>query len=84
VHSLKIDRSFIDGLADESDAAIVVAIVQVAHALDINVVAEGVTTAAQLAQLRTLGCDRAQGFYFSRALPAEEVPQFLAASRALH
>jgi EAL domain-containing protein (putative c-di-GMP-specific phosphodiesterase class I) len=73
VDNLKIDRSFISGLGDEhGDRTIVSAIIELAHALGIRVVAEGVETAAQLACLRELGCDRAQGFLFARALPADE------------
>jgi diguanylate cyclase (GGDEF)-like protein/PAS domain S-box-containing protein len=79
VHSLKIDRSFIDALADDGDVAIVEAIIQLAQALDINVVAEGVETAAQLTQLRELGCNRAQGFHFARPLPPEQVLPWLSA-----
>jgi EAL domain-containing protein (putative c-di-GMP-specific phosphodiesterase class I) len=73
VDNLKIDRSFINGLDDErGDNAIVAAIIELAHALGIRVVAEGVETAAQLARLRGLGCDLGQGFLFATALPADE------------
>ena len=69
----KIDRSFIKDMATNADAAsIVKAIVSLAHSLRLKVVAEGVETAAQLQQLRDLGCDQFQGFYRSAAvLPAE-------------
>jgi diguanylate cyclase (GGDEF)-like protein len=72
---LKIDRSFVDGLgADAHDAAIVQAIVVLAHALELVVVAEGVETAPQAQYLRELGCDLCQGFYFARPGPADVLP----------
>jgi predicted signal transduction protein with EAL and GGDEF domain len=72
IDKLKIDRSFVSDLATSSDAAsIVKAIISLAHSLRLKVVAEGVETAAQLDQLRELGCDQYQGFYRSPAvLPA--------------
>jgi EAL domain-containing protein (putative c-di-GMP-specific phosphodiesterase class I) len=74
VDELKIDRSFVHAATDdEDDAAIVAAIVQLARTLRLQVVAEGVETEAQLGLLRSLGCGRAQGYLFSRPLPAEEV-----------
>jgi diguanylate cyclase len=73
VDKLKIDRSFINDLTTNPDAAsIVKAIISLAHSLRLKVVAEGVETAEQLRQLRELGCDQFQGFYRSAAvLPAE-------------
>jgi diguanylate cyclase (GGDEF)-like protein len=71
---VKIDRSFINGLGrDGGDSAIVGAVVGMAGALGLEVVAEGVETEEQLACLRDLGADYAQGFYFSRPLPADEL-----------
>ena len=67
IHELKIDKSFVDGLGDDPHAtAIVSAVISMAHALDLDVVAEGVETADQLARLRTLGCNEAQGYFFAR------------------
>jgi diguanylate cyclase (GGDEF)-like protein len=72
VDSIKVDRSFVDGLGTESeDSAIVAAVVGLGHALGLSVVAEGVETELQLSELVALGCDRAQGYWFSRPQPAD-------------
>ena len=66
VDSVKVDRSFVDGLGiDGEDSAIVAAVVSLGHALGLSVVAEGVETSGQLKELLALGCDRAQGYWFS-------------------
>jgi diguanylate cyclase (GGDEF)-like protein/PAS domain S-box-containing protein len=66
VDSVKVDRSFVDGLGTEGeDSAIVAAVVSLGHALGLSVVAEGVETSGQLEELHVLGCDRAQGYWFS-------------------
>jgi diguanylate cyclase (GGDEF)-like protein len=71
---LKVDRSFVAGLGvDDEDSAIVSAVISMAHALGLEAVAEGVTSAAQLAELRVRGCDQAQGFYFATPLPAQRL-----------
>ena len=71
IDRLKIDRSFVKGLpADESDGAIVRAIVQLAQALAMKVIAEGVETEPQRAYLLELGCDEFQGFLYAPALDA--------------
>ena len=67
--SIKIDRSFVTDLAHEpEDATIVRTVIAMAHALDLEVIAEGVETAEQLEFLRVENCDRVQGFYFSQAV----------------
>jgi diguanylate cyclase (GGDEF)-like protein/PAS domain S-box-containing protein len=84
VDSLKIDRSFIAGLSDaDGERAIVSAIIELGHALGIRVVGEGVETAAQLACLRELGCDLAQGFLFAPPLPADAALERIAAGVSL-
>jgi diguanylate cyclase (GGDEF)-like protein/PAS domain S-box-containing protein len=71
---LKVDRSFVEGLGVSAEGdEIVSAIINLAHALGLEVVAEGVETATQLDVLRSLRCDFAQGFLFSRPMPATEV-----------
>ncbi|HEX5390686.1 MAG TPA: EAL domain-containing protein [Burkholderiaceae bacterium] len=73
VSELKIDKSFVMGMeTDESDAKIVRSTIDLAHNLGLSVVAEGVESAAILAQLRELGCDEAQGYFISKPLPAGE------------
>ncbi|CAB1369153.1 EAL domain-containing protein [Denitratisoma oestradiolicum] len=69
VAELKIDRSFVDGIANEPDArAIAHAILSLAHTLGLSAVAEGVETEQQLTVLQMLGCDTAQGFFFHRPM----------------
>lgn len=69
IAELKIDRSFVDGIATETDdKAIAIAILSLAHTLGLSTVAEGVETAQQLAVLRTLGCDIAQGYFFHKPM----------------
>ncbi len=70
VHTLKIDRSFVAGAPDERDAcALIRAVIQIAHSLDMSVVAEGVETYRQLDLLKAEGCDYLQGYLMDPALP---------------
>jgi EAL domain-containing protein (putative c-di-GMP-specific phosphodiesterase class I) len=73
---LKIDKSFVDDLGKGRGAAIVSAVINLAHALGLKVVAEGVENEQQLEVLRELSCDFAQGFLFSEPLQALELGQF--------
>ena len=78
VKTIKIDRSFVCDLGQDPDAeALVRAIVTLGHSLRKRVVAEGVENATQLALLRELGCDEAQGFYIARPLDAEQLEGLL-------
>jgi len=65
-----------------SSAAIVQATIQLGHGLGLEVVAEGVEDVATLEALRALHCDRAQGYLFSRALPADEIEAWIAVARS--
>jgi EAL domain-containing protein (putative c-di-GMP-specific phosphodiesterase class I) len=81
IDAIKIDRSFIDGLGEQSpDAAIVGAILPMARALDLAVVAEGVETEGKVAHLHALGCRQAQGFLFAHPAPMDEVAELVAAA----
>ena len=74
VDVLKLDRCFTAGLGtDGGDTAIVEALVQLANRLGLEVVAEGVETEASAAELMRVGCHRAQGYLFSRAVPPEQL-----------
>ncbi len=73
VHRLKIDRSFVQDIGtDADDTAIAQAIIALGHSLQLRVLAEGLESSAQLAFLRSAGCDEAQGHYLSKPVPAKE------------
>jgi EAL domain-containing protein (putative c-di-GMP-specific phosphodiesterase class I) len=83
VDLLKIDRSFISGPpADAASVTLVSSIIGLASAFNLIPVAEGVETAEQLRMLRELKCNHSQGYLHSRAVPAEQLEQMLAAQRA--
>ncbi|WP_229412955.1 bifunctional diguanylate cyclase/phosphodiesterase [Massilia sp. WG5] len=82
IHCLKIDRSFVSDIAagtgiDGDDAAIVKAVIALAQSMKLDVIAEGVESAAQLDFLGAHGCRRMQGYYFSRPVTAEKVEALL-------
>jgi EAL domain-containing protein (putative c-di-GMP-specific phosphodiesterase class I) len=78
IDTLKIDRSFITAMTTSSDnLAIVATIISLAHALKLQVVAEGVETLAQRDQLTQMGCDQMQGFLFSPGVPADVLARML-------
>ena len=79
VHEVKVDRIFVQGVAESPvDSAIVRAVIDVADAMGIAAVAEGVECEEQVEALRAIGCPVGQGFYFSRPLRAEEFDELLA------
>ncbi|MBF0177336.1 MAG: EAL domain-containing protein [Magnetococcales bacterium] len=82
--ALKIDRSFVRDISNNpGDAAIVSAIIAMAHSLDQTVIVEGLETADQLTILRNLRCNEMQGFLFSAAIPADDLTDMLIEGRQL-
>ncbi|MFC7218454.1 putative bifunctional diguanylate cyclase/phosphodiesterase [Streptomyces polyrhachis] len=85
VTTLKLDGSFVRGFRDAehpnpADETIVEALVHLAHQLGLSVTAEGVESKDQAQRLRAIGCDTAQGWFYSRAVPAERITELLGAS----
>ena len=84
VARIKIDRGFVSNIiANPNDAAIVRAVVSMAHSLGMSVIAEGVETDAQLGYLRGIGCEEMQGYFFSRPLPEPAFAAMLAEGRCI-
>jgi EAL domain-containing protein (putative c-di-GMP-specific phosphodiesterase class I) len=82
VNTLKIDRSFVQGvLTNRNDAAITAAMVAMAHRLDLDVVAEGVEQEEQVDFLSELECEEYQGYLFSPAVPADDFQFLVTGSR---
>ncbi|BBC22584.1 EAL domain-containing protein [Pseudanabaena sp. ABRG5-3] len=80
IDTLKIDRTFIEYIDhNEQDQAIVASLISLSHSLNLVVIAEGVETQEQMELLRSLGCDRIQGHFFYKALPAEDIESLLRA-----
>ena len=78
IHEVKVDRAFVKGVAESRvDSAIVRAVIELANAIGIAAVAEGVETPAQVTGLRMLGCRVAQGYFFSHPLPPNEFYELL-------
>ena len=77
VDEIKLDRSFVGKMESGPSRAIIKAVVTLGKSLGLTIVAEGVETRAQVAVLRDIGCDRAQGFLFGKPMSAERVPWFM-------
>jgi EAL domain-containing protein (putative c-di-GMP-specific phosphodiesterase class I) len=78
VDTIKVDLSFVQGVeTDAKDAAITANIVNLAHALGLSAVAEGIETDGQLSSLRDLGCDLGQGYHFARPMPPDQLGELL-------
>jgi len=83
VDTMKIDRSFVSRMHEAPEnAEIIRTIVALAHALNIQVTAEGIETAEQLAQLQILKCENAQGYFLSRPVPSQAATQLMANAAA--
>jgi EAL domain-containing protein (putative c-di-GMP-specific phosphodiesterase class I) len=81
IDTLKIDRSFVEGLdGSDTDSTIVAAIINMSRGLRVKVIAEGIETAAQSARLRQLGCEFGQGYYYARPLSADDITALLGTS----
>jgi EAL domain-containing protein (putative c-di-GMP-specific phosphodiesterase class I) len=84
VGELKIDQSFVRGLPQDSEnAAIVRAIIQMAHALSLSVVAEGIETSGQVEFLRLCGCDILQGNLLGSPMPPDQLADYVRARRSV-
>ncbi|MBW4489306.1 MAG: EAL domain-containing protein [Trichocoleus desertorum ATA4-8-CV12] len=82
--TLKIDRCFVQNIScDSKNAAITTAMIQMAHDLELKVIAEGVETSSELAFLQQQACDEMQGYFFSRPVPAHEFEQLLVTGKRL-
>jgi EAL domain-containing protein (putative c-di-GMP-specific phosphodiesterase class I) len=82
---LKIDQSFILGMVDSAEADLIVgAIVNLAHSLHLGLIAEGIETEDLVRRLAAMGCETGQGYYFSRPMPAANVPRWIAERHAAH
>ncbi|APE29248.1 putative bifunctional diguanylate cyclase/phosphodiesterase [Aurantiacibacter gangjinensis] len=81
--TIKVDRSFVQGAAQDSQEslAIIRAVVAMAHSLDMSTTAEGVEDAEQAALIRELGCTKIQGYYFGRPMPAQEARSLVVKGR---
>jgi EAL domain-containing protein (putative c-di-GMP-specific phosphodiesterase class I) len=78
INFLKVDRSFVSRVGETGEnLEIVRAILMLAHSLGMEVVAEGVETAVQLAQMRAIGCEYGQGYFFSKPLDSEAATALL-------
>jgi diguanylate cyclase (GGDEF)-like protein/PAS domain S-box-containing protein len=83
INKLKIDRSFVRNLQDDDGSrAIVQAIIQIAHSLNMSIMAEGIESADAGEQLRLMGCNGAQGYHYARPLPASDLAQRLNITQA--
>ncbi len=80
VDTLKIDKSFIEYIVHKKqDKSIVASIINLSHNLNLTVIAEGAETKEQVDLLRSLGCDQIQGYFYHKALPADDIEALLRA-----
>ena len=85
ISRIKIDKSFIDNvLESDDDQSIIAAMLDLGALMDFDIVMEGIETAQQLSLLKRMGSELVQGYYFSRPLPAADIPAFIARQHARH
>ncbi|MES9928740.1 MAG: EAL domain-containing protein, partial [Candidatus Thiodiazotropha sp. 6PDIVS] len=77
INTLKMDRSFVEGIKSKGDNSIVTAIISMARGLNLDLIAEGVESQTQIDQLNLAGCHLAQGFFYSHPLPENEFLQII-------
>jgi EAL domain-containing protein (putative c-di-GMP-specific phosphodiesterase class I) len=77
VSKMKVDKSFVMGFREARNAAIVRSAIELAHNLGLQVTAEGVENEDACRELKTLGCDLAQGYYFAKPMPVEQITAWL-------
>ena len=84
IDTLKIDKSFVNNITENADdASIVIAVIRLAHNMNLKVVAEGVETEAQRLFLRRLECDRMQGYLFAKPLSADDFEKMIAEGKTM-
>lgn len=83
VDTLKIDRSFVNSLSKKGGDTIILTIISLARTLGMNIVAEGIETEEQLQRLKELGCEKGQGYLFSRPLDSKAATQLIANNSSL-
>jgi sensor c-di-GMP phosphodiesterase-like protein len=76
VDVLKIDKSFIDDIDDESAAELINTIITIGKQLSLDIVAEGTETREQVDKVEKMGCNNFQGYFFSKPLPPEQIPSW--------
>lgn len=83
IDTLKLDKSFIDDMCNETEKSLVENIIKMGQKMELNIIAEGVETQEQYLNLKTFGCDKIQGYYFSKPLTEENAKNFIHKNRSI-